>query len=379
MAKKRYRQSKKIKMRGLTERLLVGCLILVCVVLLGFCLYMVIRGVGKMSLHRHADKVASAELTENLNRLATSDTETEMTMVNSEMEENQTVELEEGQIFYNGEIWKYNEDILTFLCMGVDARTGVTDEKVPGKGGQADAILLIVADPHKESIQILNINRDSMVDIEIYDTDGGYAGTQKSQIALQYAYGDGRVGSCELMEKAVSNLFYGIPIHGYAALDMESIPTLNDAVGGVEVTVPEDMTKYKSDWPKGATVSLLGDDALLYIREREDESAELGSNLKRIERQKQYLSAFVNQLKTKTKRDITFPVSLYGKVQKHMVTSLSMDEITYLATTLLGYDFSMENIHGIQGEMAMGEKNEEFYVDDEALRSVIIETFYERY
>ena len=61
-----------------------------------------------------------------------------------------------------------------------------------------------------------------------------------------------------------------------------------------------------------------------------------------------------------------------------MVTSLSVDEITYLASTLLGYDFSMENIISIQGEMAMGEKNEEFYIEEEALRTLIIEIFYEK-
>ncbi len=378
MAKKRYRQSKKIRMRGLTERLLVGSLVLVCVLLVGFSLYMLIRGVGKMNLHRHADKVASTELTQKLNEAAGTDAEVS-TENSAEEVAVQTVELEEGQIFHNGEIWQYNEDILTFLCMGVDSRSGITDEKVPGKGGQADAIMLIVADPHKESIQIININRDTMMDIELYDTDGGYAGTEKKQITLQYAYGDGRVGSCELMEKTVSELFYGIPIHGYAALDMESIPTLNDSVGGVTVTVPEDMTKYKSSWSQGAEITLKGSDALLYIREREDESTELGSNLRRIERQKQYLSAFVNKLKERTKSDITFPIALYGKVQKHTVTSLSVDEITYLASTLLGFDFSMDNISGLSGEMAMGEKNEEFYIDDEALRTLIIETFYERY
>ena len=381
MAKKRYRQAKKIRMRGLTERLLVGSLILLCVLLMGFCLFMVIKGFGKMNLYRHADKVASAELTRKLSEAAVKD-DTERTADDSDSaqeEETAALELQEGQIFHNGEIWQYNEDILTFLCMGVDSRSGVTDEKTPGKGGQADAILLIVADPHKESIQIININRDSMTDIEIFDTDGGYAGTKEMQIALQYAYGDGRIKSCELMEKAVSKLFYGIPIHGYAALDMESVPTINDSVGGVKVTVPEDMTKYKAGWSQGAEVVLSGEDALLYIREREDESAELGSNLKRIERQKQYLSAFVNELKEKTKSDITFPITLYGKVQNHTVTSLSVDEMTYLATTLLGYDFSMENITGLSGDMKMGEKNEEYFIDDEALRTLIIETFYERY
>lgn len=377
MAKKRYRQPKKIKMHSITERLLVGGLILICVLLVGFSLYMVLRSVGQFSLRRHAGQVASAELTENLNQVLENG---QADAEDNEMSEaeNEAIELEEGQLFYNGEVWQYNKDIMTFLCLGVDARSGVTDEKVPGKGGQADAILLIVANPHTEQLQVINVNRDSMVDIELYDTDGGYAGTEIGQITLQYAYGDGRVRSCELMEKAVSNLFYGIPIHGYAALDMQSIPTINDVVGGVEVTIPEDMTKYKSGWTEGATVRLAGSDALLYIREREDESTELGSNVKRIERQKQYLSKFVNQAKEKTKADITFPLTLYGKVQKHIVTSFSVDEITYLASTLLGYNFSMEDVISIQGEMAMGEKNEEFYVDDEELRTLIIETFYEK-
>lgn len=377
MAKKRYRQPKKIKMHGITERLIVFGLILVCVLLVGFSLYMILRSVGKSSLYKHADRVASAELTRKLNQMEEG---SDSIGDDSEVSDNQNavIELKEGQLIHDGEIWQYNEDIMTFLCLGVDARSGVSDEKTPGKGGQADAIMLIVANPHTQQLQVINVNRDSMVDIELYDTDGGYAGTETKQLALQYAYGDGRVRSCELMEEAVSNLFYGIPIHGYAALDMESIPTINDSVGGVEVTVLEDMTKYKADWTKDAKVLLKGSDALLYIREREDESKELGSNIKRIERQKQYLSLFVNQLKQKTREDLSFPITLYGKVQKHMVTSFSMDEITYLASTLLGYDFSMEDVISLKGEMVMGEKNEEYYVDDEALRTLIIENFYEK-
>ena len=70
MAKKRYRQSKKIKMRGITERILVGSLILLCVILVGFSLFMIIKSVGKMNLHRHADRVASSELTQNLSEAA---------------------------------------------------------------------------------------------------------------------------------------------------------------------------------------------------------------------------------------------------------------------------------------------------------------------
>lgn len=374
MKSKRYRQAKKIRMRSITERFLVGGLILVCVCLVGFSLYMVIRSVGMSSLYQNADETARQQLTQNLVEPLTEET----AGGSDGQTEDEYVELEEGQLFHEGEIWQYNEEIMTFLCLGVDARSGISKEKTIGKGGQADAVMLIVVNPHTKQIEIINVNRDSMVEVELYDTEGGYAGTKTLQIALQYAYGDGRIRSCELMEQAISDLFYGIPIHGYVALDMESIPTINDMVGGVDVVVLEDMTKCKTDWYEGASIHLTGEDALLYIREREFESAELGTNLKRIERQKQYLAQFVNKLKEKTKADITFPLNLYGKVQKHMVTSFSLDEITYLASSLNGYDFSMENVSTIQGEMKMGEKNEEFYVDDEVLRKKIIETFYEK-
>lgn len=354
----------------MTEKLLIAALVLVCISLLGFSLYMILRSVGSSSLYRHGQQASKQEITQNLIKSPESDA----------VQEEQEVfkELEEGQLIYKGEVWAYNEDIMSFLCMGVDAQNGVTTEKTYGKAGQADAIMLIVINPHKEEIEILNINRDSMVEIELYDTDGNYAGSKMGQIALQYAYGDGRVRSCELMEQTVSDLLYGIPIHGYIAMDMQSIPAINDLVGGVEVTVPEDMTAYKNTWYQNASIHLNGEDALLFIRERDENSSELGSNLKRIERQKQYLGQFAVRLKEKTKKDITFPLSLYNKVQKHIVTSFSVDEITYLASTVLGYDFSMEKISSIAGDMKMGEKNEEFYVDEEALRNKIIETFYEK-
>mgnify|MGYP003309458326 CR=1 FL=1 len=78
----------------------------------------------------------------------------------------------------------------------------------------------------------------------------------------------------------------------------------------------------------------------------------------------------VEKLKSKIKEDITFPLALYGKVDHHIVTSLKLDEITYLAGTLSGYDFKVENIRGIAGESAMGEKNEEFRLDEEKLKSL---------
>ena len=363
MARRGYKPGKKVRISGVTEKLIVAGLILCLVVVLFFSTFMVLKSVGRSSLKKHANEVANQELSGNLND------ETENI--------DEPLELEEGQILVEGKVYEYNRDILTFLCMGVDSRNGIEKEKTPGEAGQADALLMVVVNPRKQDINVIAINRDTMTDIEIYDTAGMYLGEEKGQITLQYAYGNGREKSCQLMEQAVSELFYGIPIHGYGALDMQSIATLNDAVGGVEVTVLEDMTKFRWDWKEGANVLLKGEDALFYIRSRDIASKELGTNIKRVERQKQYLNNYVAKLKDKMKQDITFPINLLNKVKKHLITSLSVDEIAFMADTLLGYNFSMENIISIPGESRMGEKHEEFYIDNAALKQIVIDVFYD--
>lgn len=361
MGGKRYRPEKKVYIRELTKRCIVAGLVLGCVLVLFFAAFMILKSVGKRSFADHGKQVAKNSLSTDLGDAP---------------EENEERELEEGQILAGGQVYAYNGDLLTFLCMGVDSRKGIGDLRTPGTAGQADALLLVVVDPKKEQIHVIAINRDTMTPIEIYDTAGMYLEKETAQIALQYAYGDGREKSCRLMEQVVSKLFYGIPIHGYAALDMEAIALLNDAVGGVDVTIPEDMTKFKAGWTKGSRVHLTGQDALLYVQRRD--TAYLGTNLGRVERQKQYLTAYVKEMKEKLKEDMTFPLTLCGQVSEHMVTSLTTTQITYLADLLAGYEFSMENILSIPGESKMGEKHEEFYIEESALKDLVIRVFYEK-
>lgn len=362
MSKKGY-GSNKVRISGLTEKLIIAGLILCCVIAVFFSAFVVVKSFGKNSLKKHATQVANTELSTQLN-----DTEV--------LEQEEPLELQEGQILVDGQVYEYNKEIMTFLCMGVDSRAGISKEKTPGKAGQADAILMIVVNPKAEKIDVIAINRDTMTNIEIYDEAGVYLGEEKKQLALQYAYGDGREKSCVLMEEKISDLFYGIPIHGYGALDMQSIATLNDAVGGVEVTILEDMTKYSKSWIKDAHVKLEGQEALTYISKRD--TSYLGTNLGRIERQKQYLTKYVKQVREKMKEDILFPVTLINEIQQHLVTSLTVQEITFLADTISTFTFSMNNIISIPGELEMGEKNEEFYLDDTALKQIVIDVFYEK-
>ncbi len=43
-----------------------------------------------------------------------------------------------------------------------------------------------------------------------------------------------------------------------------------------------------------------------------------------------------------------------------MVTDISVDEVSYLATQALGYSFDGDNMHVLQGEIVQGERFEEF-------------------
>ena len=114
MANKKYRPGKKVRISGMTEKLIIAGLVLCCVVVLFFSVFAVLKSVGKSSLKKHAGEIANQELSTNLNdELETVD---------------EPLELEEGQILVDGEVYEYNDDIMTFLCMGVDSRNGITKE-----------------------------------------------------------------------------------------------------------------------------------------------------------------------------------------------------------------------------------------------------------
>ncbi|MCI5959398.1 MAG: LCP family protein [Lachnospiraceae bacterium] len=344
-----------------------------CVVIVAFIVFLAARAIGERRLRAQAtsdrpDMDASA-LIDTKESLQDSETETTSTW-------------KEGWIRYQGKIYEYNEDLMTFLVMGIDKNGEVTESTSAIDGGQADAIFLVVANPDEKKLSLIGINRDTMVDINAIDMYGNQTQAMAhAQIAVQHGYGDGKELSCELMEQAVSNLFYQLPIHGYVSINMDAIPALNDAVGGVTLTAMEDVyatgvapTKDNLVVGRGQDITLSGQEAYYYVRYRnkdEFESARL-----RLSRQKQYLECFLNQAKTETKKDMTLPVSVYQKLSKYMVTDITVDEISYLASEYVGYSLDKNGIYSLEGETKMGEISEEFYPDEDALVDLMVRIFY---
>lgn len=291
--------------------------------------------------------------------------------------EEETTELKEGELRYQGHTYAYKQDVMTFLFMGIDKKGEMKASENRIKGGQADAIFLLVLDPEDLSIGVIAVNRDTMTDVEVYDAEGVFVETRKAQIALQHAYGDGMEESCERTAAAVSKLFYGIPIHGYCAVNMEAITLLNDLLGGVDVTPGEDIyIGQKLKWKAGEPVHLEGKDAFTFVQNRDitvEQSAE-----GRLARQKLYLQAFMDTAKNQIKKDMTLPLQIYTKLSPYMVTDVAADEAVYLATQAISYHFDPAHMYAMEGEVQQGEVFEEFYQDDVALYELILDIFYEK-
>lgn len=282
----------------------------------------------------------------------------------------------EGWVKYNGQIYAYNEDILTFLVMGIDKNRDVKEVEEGTNGGQADALFLVVLNPHDNSLSVIGINRNTMTDISVYDDNGAYVNTIKAQIAVQHGFGNGVEESCEYQVNAVQHLFYEMPVHGYAAINMSAIGPLTDMVGGVDVVALEDIKSGNSTVIKeGEEVHLEGDLAFAYIHNRD--TKKFGSADHRLERQKQFITTYLQKVKQKTKEDIGFPISVYQSIAPQTVTSLTVDEMTYLVSIAKDYSFDENYLYTLKGETKQGDVFEEFYVDETDLFELILKVFYE--
>lgn len=293
--------------------------------------------------------------------------------------------LKENQILFREKVYELNEDIITILVMGIDDETytevggtsWLEEEDNYYNGGQADALFLIVLDEKDKKAEVVSIPRNAMVDVDVWDAEGNYEGVFTKQVCLQHGYGDGGVESCKRQVKTVSRMLHNIPIDSYVAISMDGIPELNDAVGGVEVEVLDDIIypEYDMNLHQGETVTLQGEKAYWYLRLRNENV--FNSSEMRLQRQKQYLTNFMAKAKNRSASDIRVALDLYQIAQNYMVTDIDISSFTYLATELLGYSFDVADLYSIEGEVVQGNKFEEFYMDDEALQELMVHIFYE--
>lgn len=279
-------------------------------------------------------------------------------------------------IVHNGKEYRYREDIINILCIGVDKEISMEEKEAEaGRLGLADVIVLVSIDTEKDTLKMFAISRDTMTDVQMAHRDGALAEKKEMQLTYQYAYGADTAQSGKLMMDTVSELMYRLPVQKYCAINFQALPVLNDAVGGVDITLAEDMTWWRDGYIAGTPLHLDGQTALEYLRERTGEDG--GSNQGRMRRQKEYVMAYLEKAKNVIASDLSIPVTVYQQLQEHMSTNVTLDEVTYLVSELLNISVNADELQSLPGESRVGEKHEEFYVDRDALKEMIIQNFYE--
>lgn len=297
----------------------------------------------------------------------------EMTSIDRE-QKGQTQLYEEDTVQYQGNTYKYNDHLSNYLFMGIDSREDVDTYESQEDAGQADAIFLVSLDRAAETIKVLFIPRDTMTKIEVFNPSGKSLGMTTDHINIQYAYGDGKLKSCELMKTAVSSLLDGLPIQGYCSMNMDGISVITDFVGGVEITIPDNsLEEVKPEFKEGAVVTLTGEDAEQFVRYRDTGKSQ--SALVRQERQKTYLQALMKKAQEQASKDAGFVTGLYDGIKNCTVTNMGNDIFAKLLTASQN---GISDTQTVPGEGTQGENFDEYHVDEDDLSNLIISMFYEK-
>ena len=276
---------------------------------------------------------------------------------------------------YNGKTYVARTGLTPILLIGVDRGENAVEQWGYQQGGQADFLLLIVIDSSEKKVRMLQIDRDTITDVETLGVLGNVIGTRKLQIALSHSYGKTPQDNCNYTIQTVSNLLQGEPLDLYFSLNMASIAKFNDLLGGVTVTMQEDHTLINPAFTKGATLHLMGQDAYDYVHSRK--YVDDGTNVSRMARQRNYMLAAKDTLLSRLKES-GFVDTLFDTLGSDLVTNVSRGRLINEAAKASQYE--VEEITQMIGERRIGvDGYMEFYADEQFLIDWVLSVFYREY
>ena len=371
---------KKNKKKNKIQRILIGLLevFLVLVLLVGLAGIYFYKS-GEMALKASAETQAPV-MTTNL------DEEQQVRLAYEDKMQN-TLEWQDGWVAYEGEVYEYNQDCLNFVLMGID-RSGTLEKETDlsdWNAGQADTIFLVSLNNRDKKVNIIAIPRNSMVHVDIYNEEKKCIDSIYNQICLQYGYAGGGELGLQKMKDCVSKLFYDLPIHGACAVSYDAIGIITDKIGGIEITLTEDMTKYQKSYTSGSDVTLTGKNVISYLRYRDN--SELGSPTTRLTRQKEFMKVAIAKVVQEVKKNPPIVSEIYQAIVPYMNTDITLDKVVYLAAESIDYSITESSFYQLTGEdkkveFENAKKDEDFYDDyylnEEVLKKSIMEIFYHK-
>jgi polyisoprenyl-teichoic acid--peptidoglycan teichoic acid transferase len=199
----------------------------------------------------------------------------------------------------------------TILLLGVDSKAG--------EPGRSDTIMLMRFNPGARTVNQLSIPRDTRVDIP---------GVGATKINEAMFYGQLNGHGPKLALQTVKQ-FLGTPINHVMIVNFKGFPRLVNAVGGVDLYVPETISTTAGSSQRVVTYEkgwhhFDGKNAMLYVRIRK-----VDSDFMRARRQQQFLQAL--QKKIAQPSNITKIPDIGKRFMSGVTTDLTTNQIMQLA------------------------------------------------
>lgn len=206
----------------------------------------------------------------------------------------------------------YSKKVINVLLVGEDNEDG---------SHRSDSTMLVSVNTKTKKITITSFLRDSYTYMDINGNE------RFDKTNHSYAWG----GAAKLMEVLSNN--YKIKIDHYVAINYESFVAAVDALGGISVPITEAEAKYMNrttrvkGFESGESVHLTGEQALIYARIRK-----LDSEVERTRRQRELISALINQVKDSSISDLNNAIQTF---LPYVTTNYKTSEIISIGTQAL--------------------------------------------
>ena len=297
---------------------------------------------------------------------------------NVRMNEEPTSAPVQTTIEYNGSTYAKNDSVVNLLFLGIDSNS---DRKKRMMGYRSDMVMVCAVDTSSKKATLLSIPRDTSTTMYEIDGSGNIKKTTQNKINAAFSLGGDsfeiRAANsmacvemflerrCELNEPL--NFQLDVPVYLYAAIDMDGIPKVASAVGGVEVTLTESVPSVGR---KGETVLLKGQKAVDFITNRKN----TGGDEHRAARQQQFMIALAKRIKGMGPVDMI--LSLYDELQKNVWTNLSTDQMIDFAKVLTKTNIDSIDIRMITGQGKTTGGTYYMYHDEEATLQMLLDIYY---
>lgn len=280
-------------------------------------------------------------------------------------------------ISYKDQSYPLKRNMSSLLLIGtdnfIDDEKQIFDDNYYHNDNCADFLVILVFDHAAKTVTPFQINRDTMCEVSRVNINNQPLVSRYMQITLSHSYGSGKEDSCINTRNCVENLLFQVPIDNFLAFTMDAVPLINDLVGGVTVTLENDLPTLGEEFVRGATITLKGSKALRFVRYRD--RSKMDGNLARMSNQRLYLDGFTIAASQAAAKDPDLAVKAFKTADPFLCTDLTVDQVQRTVDNLLEYELRPFVTPNGQYDLKDGERFVGFYVDEDSLWSCVKSTF----